>query len=420
MKSIALISLLCVALCDGVRMSAGGVPQHIVRGKAMDWIRPSHVHLAVTGIKSEMVVMWSSPLPNQKPVVQYWSDHSNSSIKVKATTTTYVADGYTSPYIHTAKLTELKADTTYTYRCGDGGLVPLFTPKYSFKTEPETLSRFTFLAIGDHGTSINSTHMVDAMLRELKKNEYNLIIHAGDISYANGHQPIWDDWHHLATPVSSLVPWMIAPGNHELERPSNFLSFRRRFRMPWQESGGKDPNMYFSYNYRNVHFIAVNSEAMDFSHETPQYKWLKQDLEKVDRKVTPWIFAYWHTPWYCTNFAHLNEGNTMQQSLEDLFYQHKVDVVFNGHVHAYERTHGVYRGKLDPEATVYITNGAGGTQEGLAEGWIDRAEWTAFRQSDSWGFGAVEIFNATHMRYQFKEMKMNNVLDQAWIVRNRK
>ena len=42
---------------------------------------------------------------------------------------------------------------------------------------------------------------------------------------------------------------------------------------------------------------------------------------------------------------------------EDLFYSYGVDLVFGGHVHAYERTHPMYRYKRDNCGTVYLALG---------------------------------------------------------------
>ena len=63
-----------------------------------------------------------------------------------------------------------------------------------------------------------------------------------------------------------------------------------------------------------------------------QYAWLVKDLEKVDRKVTPWLVATWHPPWYNSYASHYQEFECMRQELEALLYQYGVDIVFSGHV----------------------------------------------------------------------------------------
>lgn len=68
-------------------------------------------------------------------------------------------------------------------------------------------------------------------------------------------------------------------------------------------------------------------------------RWRKQaDLKKVDRAKTPWLLAMLHAPWYNSNSAHQGEGDKMMASMESLLYQANVDILFAGHIHAYERS----------------------------------------------------------------------------------
>ena len=56
---------------------------------------------------------------------------------------------------------------------------------------------------------------------------------------------------------------------------------------------------------------------------------------------------------------------------EDLFYDYGCDLVFAGHVHAYERTHGMYKYKRDSCGPAYITIGDGGNAEGPTRSSVD-------------------------------------------------
>ena len=68
------------------------------------------------------------------------------------------------------------------------------------------------------------------------------------------------------------------------------------------------------------------------------YKWLKQELLKVDRTKTPWLIIIMHVSFYNSNSVHYLEGEAMCNVFEAWFVEYKVDIVFSGHVHAYERT----------------------------------------------------------------------------------
>lgn len=144
------------------------------------------------------------------------------------------------------------------------------------------------------------------------------------ISYANGKQKIWDRWGQLVQPLAAQVPWMVSPGNHEMhylgtpylyrfampgttsvlvaypmaKRARSYPHCIRLRALPAAQSGGESGNMYYSFNYGNVHVIALDSEASSFS---AQVEWVKKDLRRVDRAVTPWIIGFWHRPWYCSS-----------------------------------------------------------------------------------------------------------------------
>ena len=54
------------------------------------------------------------------------------------------------------------------------------------------------------------------------------------------------------------------------------------------------------------------------------------------------------------------------QAYEPLLYKYGVDLVFNGHQHAYERTKPVYNWTLDDCGPMHITIGDGGNAQAIA------------------------------------------------------
>lgn len=71
---------------------------------------------------------------------------------------------------------------------------------------------------------------------------------------------------------------------------------------------------------------------------SPQWKWLKEELKRVNREMTPWLIVVMHVPFYNSDSVHYMEGESMRSAFESWFVQYKVDFVFAGHVHAYERS----------------------------------------------------------------------------------
>ena len=270
------------------------------------------------------------------------------------------------------------------------------------------------------------------------------ILHVGDLSYADSQMVRWDTWGRMVEPVAARLPWMVAAGNHEIEKdkraaadlpPGDFATFnayQHRFRMPAEESShglAISGNYWYSYDVAGVHVIVLNAYD-DTSEGSPQYAWLEADLKQVDRTVTPWVITGSHCPWYNSNKAHHNEKQAvvMKAAMEPLYAAYGVDIAFAGHVHAYERSHKTLNNVTvavgpDP-GTVYINIGDGGNREGQYDYWYpglagnDAPEWSAFRQPQ-FGHGKLEVMNATHSLWTWHRTEFGEkvVSDEAWIVR---
>ena len=102
-----------------------------------------------------------------------------------------------------------------------------------------------------------------------------------------------------------------------------------------------------------------------------------------------------HCPWYSSNVNHYADSQTilMRESMEDMFYQYNVNIVFNGHVHDYERTYPVYRNETDIHGPVYITIGNAGNLEGLDNKYYEEPKWSAFRNGTEYGYGKLTILD---------------------------
>jgi len=392
---------------------------------------PDQVHLALTDSKDEMIIMFTTADKTATSTVNYWPKSAPSkNFTATGTSTSYkFPPNYDSPYIHTVKLSGLLPGEIYYYQCGDS--VSGWSEIFTFHTESTATTttsssiqketpQMIFASIADHGTSSDSEEVVNELLLAEKQDKiaFDLLVHSGDISYADGVEKNWDVWGRLAQPFANHIPWMTAVGNHEM---IDLISYQYRFSMPAKQSGATEGNLYYSFNYKLVHFIALSSEATEYcTSRDAQYAWLKKDLQSVDRQVTPWVVSLWHSPWYCSNQKHYQSGEQMRICFEDLFRQYRVDLAIDGHVHAYERTHAVYNNSLDAQGTVYITNGIGGTAEGLQNKWYDIPEWSAYHEGTFWGIGIASVFNETHIHWEMRKSSNNKVMDSVWLVKTRK
>lgn len=345
----------------------------------------------------------------------------------------YPNDGvYESGTIHHVELTNLKPSTQYFYVCGDN-ISGIQSNIFNFTTTSYVGSFYpaTFGVVGDLGQTIDS----EITLNHISNNKnIQLILHAGDLSYADCNQQLWDSYGELIEPLASRVPWMVGPGNHELEITNDnkfYLSFEARYNMPQIKVAEFGPitippkyhdddqhlpyccssvfqsiynygNSFYSFETASAHIVFLNPYSTT-DHDSEQYKWLISDLKTVDRTITPWIIVVMHCPWYSSNIDHYGEQQTvlMRDYMEDLFYEYHVNIALMGHVHAYERTHPVYKNKTDDFATVYITVGDGGNFEGHAKTYYEQPIWSAFRNGTDYGYGTITLLNSNKLQWKW-------------------
>ncbi|VAH59543.1 unnamed protein product [Triticum turgidum subsp. durum] len=357
--------------------------------------------------------------------------------------------------------TGLEPGTKYYYQCGDPAIPGATSAVHAFRTMPAVGPRSypgRIAVVGDLGLTYNTTSTVEHMA----SNQPDLVLLLGDVSYANlyltngtgtdcyscsfakstpiheTYQPRWDYWGRYMESVTSTTPMMVVEGNHEIEQQignKTFAAYSARFAFPSKESDSFSP-FYYSFDAGGIHFIMLAAYAA-YSKSGEQYRWLEKDLAKVDRSVTPWLVAGWHAPWYSTYKAHYREAECMRVAMEELLYSYGLDIVFTGHVHAYERSNRVFNYTLDPCGAVHISVGDGGNREKMATThaddpgrcpeplstpddfmggfcafnftsdpaagsfcWDRQPDYSAYRES-SFGHGILEVKNETHALWKW-------------------
>ncbi|KAB2049099.1 hypothetical protein ES319_A13G154200v1 [Gossypium barbadense] len=368
---------------------------------------PHQVHISLAG-ENHMRISWITDDNSAPSIVEYGTLPGQYTFSSSGEATSYNYLFYSSGKIHHTVIGPLEHDTVYFYRCGGQG------PEFQLKTPPGQFP-VTFAVAGDLG----QTGWTKSTLDHIDQCKYDVHLLPGDLSYADCMQHLWDNFGELVQPLASARPWMVTQGNHEKEKipffTDAFESYNARWKMPFEESESTS-NLYYSFEVAGVHVIMLGSYT-DYDELSDQYSWLKADLSKVDRKKTPWLVVLFHVPWYNSNHAHQGEGDGMMTAMEPLLYAAGVDLVFAGHVHAYERSKRVNKGKSDPCGTVHITIGDGGNREGLAQKYIHPTpEWSMFREA-SFGHGELKIVNSTHAFWSWHRNDDDEPVrsDQVWI-----
>ncbi|KAJ7569040.1 hypothetical protein O6H91_01G059000 [Diphasiastrum complanatum] len=394
---------------------------------------PEQVHLTQGDRDGQAVIVsWVTPLAALS-TVSYGLNKSQYNHSVTGTFTRYSFYNYTSRYIHQATLRNLQFGTTYYYRVGSGSSYREFL----FTTPPPVApdSPYIFGVIGDLGQTYDSLKTFQHYL----KSQGKAVLYVGDLSYAD-HYPFdnnvrWDTWGRLVEPSTAYQPWIWTAGNHEIEflpeigEVTVFKPFLSRYPTPYFSSDSTSP-LWYSIRRASAHIIVLSSYSA-YGKYTPQWVWLQAELTKVDRTKTPWLIVLMHLPMYNSNTYHYMEGETFRVQFESWFVNAKVDIIFAGHVHAYERSNRISNVAynitnkactpvFDNSAPVYVTIGDGGNIEGIAGNFTEpQPQYSAYREA-SFGHGIFDIKNRTHAYFNWhRNQDGEAVVGDSYLLLNR-
>ncbi|MFL6541012.1 MAG: PKD domain-containing protein, partial [Chthoniobacterales bacterium] len=150
------------------------------------------------------------------------------------------------------------------------------------------------------------------------------------------------------------VPTFPTMGNHDIET-ANGAWYLSNFRLPQNGPPAKEKERNYSFDYGNAHFVVIDANAwvnpFDANRVAAIKSWLTSDLAGTQQR---WKFVFFHQPAYTSsgNGVHDPEA-ALQNDVQPLCAQYRVQIVFQGHNHFYERINPI-------DGVNYITTGAGG------------------------------------------------------------
>jgi len=427
---------------------------------------PTEVHLALAEDLRSMRVVWRTAGEDCGSAVSYWATASletnrtaNAGVHGKPMLQQAMGNSYSltenimcsAPAnsarfhinMHLARMFDLMEGVEYTYT------FPGSTRQFSFVAPllaGPNPPRFSFLAYGDMGVKQHkapqAVHTVDVMLREVEARPVELIVHVGDVAYADGSYKTWDKFMTLVEPLAARIPYMVGVGNHEYcyygEADNDPSGVSAPYHPPWgnfaDESGGECgamltkrmpmPNLragtdnapfYYSFDYASVHFTMISTEH-DISPGSQQYKWLARDLAAVDRCVTSWLVVGLHRPMYVV-YPHKDNaivGDHIRDYIESLLLEYAVDITLAGHVHTYYRTCDVREGECmeDGSGLVHYVIGTAGHK--LSDKSEEQKEWLA-GDANEWGFLRLDVDGDT-ITSSFILSSTGEAIDRATVV----
>ncbi|MFZ0390471.1 MAG: metallophosphoesterase family protein [Calditrichia bacterium] len=268
--------------------------------------------------------------------VEFWNN--KESLQTEAAQLRAARDG---KYLYEARLSGLKPDMAYHYQVKTAGTE---SKTFQFRTAPAANSEITFIAMGD---SRSNPEIFRTIVQQTGKAAPDLIISMGDLVANGGDKQEWTDFYfYPAADLIARVPFISALGDHEGDDDNGELF--RHFLLndePLQKQ-------WFSYEYGPVHFI-----ALDYRHPESQemIDWFKKDMKN---NTSSWTVVYMHRPPYNLGGHRSNWGSPLWPQL---FRDTKVDLVFAGHSHQYERFYPVRPSDEGGSWPVtYITTGGAG------------------------------------------------------------
>jgi len=411
-----------------------------------------YVHLALTGDPTQMMVAWYTEDETPTSEVKFGTKSGVYSMNASGTYNFWKKD---YGYNHFVLLQNLTTSTKYYYICGSED----WSSENSFTTAPDEFVPFSVGVYGDMGID-NSANTVKRVTDRVANGEMDFIYHVGDLAYADDHvfsfQKTWNTFSENIEAISSSIPYMVMPGNHEYTsydpflyfETKNFVVYNHRFSMP-KTGTNQSQSMYYSFDYSNVHFISYSTETSykdapfgDASNYGDELAWLEADLIEANlpenRQKHPWIIVGGHRPIYssCEGYSAAgvpinswsppSNSLTLQQVFEDLFNKYKVDLILNGHVHSYERNYPTYKNKrtsgyVNPTSPMNIVIGNAGNIEGLENGgeayWTQpQPQWSAFRYGDDYGYAVMTFHNNTHLSWKFYTATKDELQDEFTLV----
>lgn len=274
---------------------------------------------------------------------------------------------------HTVQLTGLRPNTRYFYSIGrTAATLKGGREDYRFVTSPVpgTEKATRIWVIGDSGTGNRNARSVrDAYQSFTGSRETDVWLMLGDNAYTHGtdqqyQKAVFETYPKL---LRQMAIWPVL-GNHDgrsADSATQSGPYYDIFNLPRRGQAGGLPSgteAYYSFDYANIHFIALDSFETNRSVNGAMLSWLDNDLIANDKQ---WVIAFWHHPPY-TKGSHDSDTEIelieMRQNALPILERHGVDLVLTGHSHSYERSmliNGHYGPSKSLNNTMILNKGSG-------------------------------------------------------------
>ncbi|MBU0554432.1 MAG: metallophosphoesterase family protein [Alphaproteobacteria bacterium] len=319
----------------------------------------------------EMAITWRSA-PGLRGIVQYAkatagpdfvkTPMTQSAITDDATLAVQEDPAFRAAY-HSAVLTGLTPETVYAYRVGNG---TRWSEWFQFRTAAATAKPFRFIYLGDMQNNVLSEASRTLRMAFRTAGDAAFTIHAGDLINRHNADREWGEWFAAGGFLYAQTPQMPTPGNHEYgkdgaARAGSSVTGQWRYQFTLPENGpsavpeGAETHWYT--DYQGLRLISIDSPQLDRNEEAraETVAWLDRLLSN---NPNDWTVIFLHFPLFSSEPG--RDNPKVRAALKPLIDKHKVDLVLQGHDHAYARgAIGTDGPTADGEGATYVVSVAG-------------------------------------------------------------
>ncbi len=264
---------------------------------------------------------------------------------------------------HIVLLSGLSAKTLYYYQVGyDETVLAGGNEQHHFYTapNPNDTNGFQFWVTGDFGAANNEQIKVKNWFHNyLLNNKVDSWLWLGDNTYNDGKDEEYQTKvfsnNYGYDSIFRFLPFYPIPGNHDYGSVNQSKAAEKHTGPYYNmvevfknaEMGGVPSNTeaYYSYDYGNVHFMALNSELYTYllfwDLGNPYKTWIENDIKNSDKLFK---VAYWHQAPYSKGSHDTDDFweifmQAMREKVTPILEKWGVDLVLSGHSHVYERSY---------------------------------------------------------------------------------
>lgn len=258
-------------------------------------------------------------------------------------------------HIHEITLKDLEPEMLYSFKTkvtSPAGVVE--TKLQTFQTAMKPDSPFAFVVLCDTQANPDKVKELAEAAWELRPNFFLI---GGDLVTTGSDKSHWTEhfFPHMR-PLIESVPFYPVIGNHE----QNSMHYYDYVKLP-------EPEYFYTFTQGDIQFFMLDSNK-DLRPGSEQFRWLDRELAA---STSLWKICMHHHPPFSSDDDYGNDwkhsveqmtlGEPATKPIVELYDKYEVDIVWNGHIHSYERTWMLRAGKpVKRNGTTYLITGGGG------------------------------------------------------------